>query len=172
MSEVSKSLERAADHLKWRIQFFDRLAALSGAILALSIPAFTTLRGPGRIIMHPYLSLWTAILGWVFLFVALIGCATTHYLLIEYYAVWTNNYESNVLGCLFNNAKLMQERLIRSVGGDVNILQAVPIPGLPFGSKPWHKHLSVFLSKAEPAALITSFLGALGIFLFLIFSSV
>src|ERR1700720_3324237 len=73
VGEVGKSLERSEDHIKQRMQYFDRLAVLSGAILSFSVPAFASLRGPGRTITHRYTSLGFAIEGWAFLFLATIG---------------------------------------------------------------------------------------------------
>ena len=169
--EVGKSLERSEDHIKQRMQFFDRLAVLSGAILAFSVPAFTTLRNPTRAITHPHLSLGFAISGWIFLFVSTIGSALTHHLLVELYAVWTNEHERNVRGILFHSVNLLQKRLIREAGGNADALTTVAQPASSFQRQPRHETLGLSLAISRRIAITCCMLGASLILMFLIFSS-
>jgi hypothetical protein len=171
IGEVANSLERSEDPIKQRMQYFDRLAVLSGAILAFSVPAFTSLRGPGRVITHRYTSLGCAIAGWAFLFVAMAGAALTHYLLVEHYAVWTTRHQRNVQNVLFHNLNLIQKRLMRAAGGKLEELKAVPVPVLSFHQKAWHDNLSLLLNIASVITTVTCLLGILNVFTFLLFSS-
>jgi hypothetical protein len=171
IGEVGKSLERSEDHIKQRMQYFDRLAVLSGAILAFSVPAFTSLQDPSRTITHRYTSLGCAICGWAFLFIATIGAAVTHYLLVDLYAIWTSEHEANVQSALFNNLNLLQKRLMRVAGGSLDELKTLTPPALSFRPQPWHEGLPKFLTLASWATMVGCLLGASGIFLFLIMSS-
>lgn len=171
IGEVGKSIERSEDHIKQRIQYFDRLAVLSGAILAFSVPAFTSLQAPGRTITHRYSSLGFAIGGWAFLFLATIGSAVTHYLLVEFYAIVTSEHEKSVQSVLFNNLNLLQKNLMRAAGGNLDDLQPVSVPILSFNRLPWHERLGFRLKLSSRVALVACLLGASSIFIFLILSS-
>jgi hypothetical protein len=168
IGEVGKSIERSEDHIKQRIQYFDRLGVLSGAILAFSVPAFTSLQAPGRTITHRYSSLGFAIGGWAFLFLATIGSAVTHYLLVEFY---TSEHEKSVQSVLFNNLNLLQKNLMRAAGGNLDDLQPVSVPILSFKRLPWHEKLGYRLALSSRVALVACLLGASSIFFFLILSS-
>jgi hypothetical protein len=169
--EVGQSLERSEDYIKQRMQFFDRLAVLSGAILAFSVPAFTTLRSPTRIITHPHLSLGFAISGWICLFLATIVSALAHHSLVEFYAVWTNEHERSVRSVLFHNINLSQKRLLRETGGNMDALIAVPQPTSSFQRKPRHEALGLRLALSERTAMMSCIFGASFILLFLVCSS-
>lgn len=171
LGQVGKSLERSNDYLKQRIQYFDRLAVLAGAVLAFSIPAFTSLRGSGHTVTHRYTSFWCAVSAWALLFLATIGAAVTHYLLVEQYAISTTEHERELQSVLFGNLNLLQKRLMRSVGGNDESLRSVPVPALSFQSRHWHGKLPCLLVISSSITLVACPLGILGIFLFLIFSS-
>jgi hypothetical protein len=169
--EVGKSLERSEDHIKQRIQFFDRLAVLSGAVLAFSVPAFTTLRSPTRAISHPHLSLGFAISGWICLFLATVQSALAHHSLVELYALWTNEHERSVRSVLFHNMNLSQKRLLREAGGSMDALTAVPQPPTSFQRQPRHETLGLRLAVSGRTAIAGCMLGSVFILLFLIYSS-
>lgn len=171
VAEVGKSLERSDDHIKQRMQYFDRLAVLSGAILAFSVPAFTAFRGTGRIITHRHTSLGLAIAGWAFLSLATVGSAITHFLLVELYSIWSCQHEREVQNVLFGNLNLIQRRLLRQAGGNLDELKTIPVPRLSFQSQSWHEKIPRLLALASRVTISACLLGMFSIFVFLIFSS-
>ena len=153
------------------MQYFDKLAILSGAILVFSVPAFTLLRSSGRTITYPHLSLGFVFGGWVCLFLAITGSATVHYLLVEFYAIWTTEHERSIQSVLFHNVQLMQKRLMRIAGGDLDQLRTVPPPTLSFQPKPLHSRIPFLLAILYPLTIASCIFGTVAILVFLIFSS-